>query len=63
MSESREFQERLRQMRDKADELDKAAERADDPGERKRLHDKAERLKSQSDEESMERAGDIYPTE
>lgn len=63
MSESRDFHERLRQMRDKADELERQARDAGDPDERKRLHDKAERIKGQCDQESMMRAGDIYPTE
>jgi hypothetical protein len=48
-------------MRDKAQELKAASERASDPDERKRLQEKARRLQSQSEEESMERGGDVYP--
>ncbi|NEB10952.1 small hydrophilic protein [Streptomyces coelicoflavus] len=61
MSESGETRARLQQMRDKAQELQAASERAGDPEERKRLREKARRLQSQSEEESMERGGDIYP--
>ncbi|MCX5036987.1 DUF6381 family protein [Streptomyces coelicoflavus] len=61
MSESGETRARLQQMRDKAQELQAASERAGDPDERKRLQEKARRLRSQSEEESMERGGDIYP--
>jgi hypothetical protein len=49
-------------MRDKAQELKAASERTSDPDERKRLQEKARRLQSQSEEESMERGGDIYPS-
>ncbi|MFL9658454.1 DUF6381 family protein [Streptomyces sp. PB17] len=63
MSADGETRARLQQMRDKAQELKAASERADDPGERKRLQEKARRLQSQSEEESMERGGDIYPAE
>ncbi|MFE5261762.1 DUF6381 family protein [Streptomyces coelicoflavus] len=61
MSESGETRARLQQMRDKAQELQAASERAGNPDERKRLQEKARRLRSQSEEESMERGGDIYP--
>ncbi|MFD8454313.1 DUF6381 family protein [Streptomyces coelicoflavus] len=61
MSESGETRARLQQMRDKAQELQAASERAGDPDERKRLQEKARRLRSQSEEESMERGGDIFP--
>ncbi|MFD5970195.1 DUF6381 family protein [Streptomyces sp. NPDC058783] len=61
MSASGEARARLQQMRDKARELKAASERASDPDERKRLQEKARRLQSQSEEESMERGGDIYP--
>ncbi|MFJ6075134.1 DUF6381 family protein [Streptomyces sp. NPDC093065] len=63
MSAGGEARARLQQMRDKAQELNAAAERADDPDERKRLKEKAQRLQSQSEQESMMRAGDIYPSE
>ncbi|AZM76982.1 small hydrophilic protein [Streptomyces sp. KPB2] len=61
MSASGEARARLQQMRDKADELKAASEQTSDPDERKRLQEKARRLQSQSEEESMERGGDIYP--
>ncbi|MFD5652058.1 MULTISPECIES: DUF6381 family protein [unclassified Streptomyces] len=63
MSAGGEARARLQQMRDKAQELKAASERAGDPDERKRLQEKARRLQSQSEEESMERGGDIYPSE
>ncbi|MET9356861.1 DUF6381 family protein [Streptomyces sp. NPDC006617] len=63
MSAGGEARARLQQMRDKAQELNAAAERASDPDERKRLKEKAQRLQSQSEQESMMRAGDIYPSE
>ncbi|WP_282090698.1 DUF6381 family protein [Streptomyces tendae] len=63
MSAGGETRARLQQMRDKAQELKAASERTSDPGERKRLQEKARRLQSQSEEESMERGGDIYPAE
>lgn len=52
---------RLQQMREKAKELEKAADRTSDPEERERLHDKARRLQSQAEQESSMRTGDIYP--
>lgn len=63
MSASGESRARLQQMRDKAGELRAAAERTSDPDERKRLQEKARRLQSQSEQESMMRGGDIYPPE
>lgn len=63
MSAGGEARARLQQMREKAQELNAAAERAGDPDERKRLKEKAQRLQSQSEQESMMRAGDIYPSE
>ncbi|GFE18922.1 hypothetical protein Sgleb_69690 [Streptomyces glebosus] len=50
-------------MRDKAQELQAAAERAGDPEEQKRLREKARRLKSQSEQESGMASGDIYPAD
>ncbi|MEU2390595.1 DUF6381 family protein [Streptomyces sp. NPDC007369] len=43
---------RVRQLRDKAQELNRAAERSTDPEERRRLQDKARRLQEQSEQES-----------
>jgi hypothetical protein len=63
MSATGEFHERLQHMRDKARELKSAADQTSDPAERKRLQDKARRLESLSEQESMMRAGDIYPSE
>lgn len=61
MSVSGESGGRIRQMREKAQELKQAAERATDPQERQRLRDKAQRLESQSEQESSMGGGDIYP--
>ncbi|MFJ2822395.1 DUF6381 family protein [Streptomyces toxytricini] len=43
---------RVRQLREKAQELQQAAERSGDPEERRRLQDKARRLREQSEQES-----------
>ncbi|MFK0258156.1 DUF6381 family protein [Streptomyces sp. NPDC090445] len=43
---------RVRQLREKALELNRAAERSADPEERRRLQDKARRLQEQSEQES-----------
>ena len=58
-----EARARIQQMRDKAQELKAAAARTNDPDERKRLEEKARRLQSQSEQESLMRGGDIYPSE
>lgn len=63
MSASGESRARIQQMRDKAQELQAAAERAYDPEEQKRLREKARRLKSQSEQESGMASGDIYPAD
>ena len=54
---------RLQEMRDKASELEAAAERATDPEERRRLQEQVRQLELDSEQESMMAAGDIYPTE
>ncbi|MET9800408.1 DUF6381 family protein [Streptomyces sp. NPDC006368] len=54
MSVADEFGDRIRQMRAKAQEMDREAEQVQDPHERQRLKDKARRLKQQSDQESGE---------
>jgi hypothetical protein len=61
MSVAGESGGRARQMREKAQELKQAAERASDPQERQRLEEKAKRLQSQSEQESSMGGGDIYP--
>ncbi|MFE7829072.1 DUF6381 family protein [Streptomyces nigrescens] len=63
MSASGESRARIQQMRDKAQDLLAAAERAADPEERKRLQEKARRLRSQSEQESGMASGDIYPAD
>ncbi|MFD5399537.1 DUF6381 family protein [Streptomyces sp. NPDC127097] len=63
MSASGESRARIQQMRDKAQELQAAAERAGDPEEQKRLREKARRLESQSEQESGMASGDIYPAD
>lgn len=60
---SEETSARLRQMREKAGELANEAERTTDPKERQRLMEKSRRLRSQSEQESGMRSGDIYPSE
>ena len=62
MHEADQTRARLQKMRDKAQELQSAADRASDSAERDRLKEKARRLRSATEEESMERGGDIYPS-
>ncbi|MFE5239456.1 MULTISPECIES: DUF6381 family protein [unclassified Streptomyces] len=52
---------RARQLRDKAQELNEAAERATDPEQRQRLQDKARRLREQSEQESSMRDRGMDP--
>ncbi|MEU6865449.1 DUF6381 family protein [Streptomyces sp. NPDC046876] len=52
MSGAGESSGRVRQLREKAHELNLAAERSTDPEERRRLQDKARRLQEQSEKES-----------
>ncbi|MFI2367758.1 DUF6381 family protein [Streptomyces sp. NPDC018833] len=61
MGVSDESRGRVRQMREKAKELNAAAERSTDPKERQRLKEKAQRLEAQSEQESGMSTGDIYP--
>jgi len=51
----------VQEMRDQAHRLADDAERAADATERDRLQREAMRLESDSDQESMMAAGDIYP--
>ncbi|MFD4688919.1 DUF6381 family protein [Streptomyces sp. NBC_00683] len=62
MSTAGESANHIHQMRAKAQEMEEAAKSAKDPDERKRLQDKARRLRSQSEQESGMASGDIYPT-
>lgn len=63
MSARDEVRARIQQMRDKAAELKTKADQTDDPDERKRLKERAQRLQSEAEQESMMRGGDIYPAE
>ncbi|OEJ26353.1 small hydrophilic protein [Streptomyces agglomeratus] len=51
MSIAGESSGRVQQMREKAEQLKQAAERATDPQERQKLLDKADRLREQSQQE------------
>lgn len=62
MSVPDEAHQRIQKMREKAQELQRTAERTDDPDERKRLQEKARRLETQSEQESGMGGGDIYPS-
>jgi transposase-like protein len=53
----------VRQLREQAHRLEADAERTGDPDERSRLRKKAQQLESDSEQESMMAAGDIYPAE
>ncbi|MEU3405278.1 DUF6381 family protein [Streptomyces sp. NPDC006670] len=53
--------ERAREMRDKAQELEQAAQRATDPAERQRLLDKALHIRSKSEEQNGPGAGTMDP--
>ncbi|NJP43606.1 small hydrophilic protein [Streptomyces sp. PRB2-1] len=50
-------------MREQARRLAGDAERAGDAAERGRLQERARQLESDSDQESMMAAGDIYPAQ
>lgn len=56
-----ESRRHIRQLRARADKLVADAERAANAAERARLLQKARQLVSDSDQESMMAAGDIYP--
>ncbi|WP_333771157.1 DUF6381 family protein [Streptomyces sp. IBSBF 2435] len=53
----------VQQLRDEAHRLATDADRADDADERTRLQREARQLESDSDQESMMAAGDIYPAQ
>ncbi|WP_406143236.1 DUF6381 family protein [Streptomyces sp. NBC_01012] len=64
MSEPEEdVRDRLRRMRGRTKDLEKAAEQATDPAERRRLRDEAHQLESRSVQVSGMASGDIYPME
>ncbi|MFF2655460.1 DUF6381 family protein [Streptomyces sp. NPDC058045] len=63
MGTSDEMRDRIRETRRKADQLAHDAERSTDPEERKRLAEKARRLRSRCEQESGMSSGDIYPLE
>ncbi|MGG8406794.1 DUF6381 family protein [Streptomyces sp. 12297] len=53
--------ERARQMRDKAQELEQAAQHATDPAERQRLKDKAMHIREKSEQENGPGSGTMDP--
>lgn len=61
MSGSDEPADLARQMREKAQQLAEAAERASDPQERERLEKKSRTIRDRSEQQSAMEAGDIYP--
>ncbi|GGZ06141.1 DUF6381 family protein [Streptomyces nitrosporeus] len=61
MSVAGESGGRVKQLRDKAQELKQAAERATDPEQRQRLQAKARRLREQSEQESSMRDRGMDP--
>ncbi|MFJ4963905.1 DUF6381 family protein [Streptomyces sp. NPDC088729] len=61
MSGSQEPADLARQMRDKAQQLAEAAERATDPQERQRLEKKSRTIRDRSEQQSAMASGDIYP--
>ncbi|MEU9253677.1 DUF6381 family protein [Streptomyces sp. NPDC048270] len=61
MSGDSQPSERVQQMRDKAQELEQAAQHATDPAERQRLTDKALRIREQSERENGRGSGTMDP--
>lgn len=61
MSTESQPSERIRQMRDKAQELEQAAQRATDPAERQRLTDKAMHIREKSEQENGPGSGTMDP--
>lgn len=53
--------QRARQMRDKAQELEQAAQRAADPAERQRLIEKALHIRKKSEQENGPGSGTMDP--
>ncbi|MEU9237604.1 DUF6381 family protein [Streptomyces subrutilus] len=61
MSGDSQPSERAQQMRDKAQELEQAAQHATDPAERQRLMDKALRIREKSEAENGRGSGTMDP--
>ncbi|MFF2127406.1 DUF6381 family protein [Streptomyces olivochromogenes] len=61
MSIENQPSKRARQMRDKAEELEQAAQHATDPAERRRLTDKAMRIREKSEQENGRGSGTMDP--
>ncbi|CAG6390985.1 DUF6381 family protein [Streptomyces cocklensis] len=63
MATTDETHRHIRQLRAQADKLAADAEHAANAAERTRLQRRAQQLESDSDQESMMAAGDIYPAQ
>ncbi|NUS10797.1 MAG: small hydrophilic protein [Streptomyces sp.] len=63
MTEQEAAQLHIRQLREQAGRLAADARRSGDDAERARLQRQARQLESDSDQESMMAAGDIYPAQ
>ena len=61
MSVENEPSRRAQQMRDKAQELEQAAQHAADPAERQRLTEKALRIREKSEQENGPGSGTMDP--
>ncbi|WP_329371091.1 DUF6381 family protein [Streptomyces sp. NBC_01483] len=61
MSIENQPSKRARQMRDKAEELEQAAQHATDPAERRRLTDKAMHIREKSEQENGRGSGTMDP--
>ncbi|MGW6686235.1 DUF6381 family protein [Streptomyces sp. NPDC054961] len=61
MSGENQPSERARQMRDKAQELEQAAQHAADPAERQRLTEKALHIRAKSEQENGRGSGTMDP--
>nr|WSX53440.1 DUF6381 family protein [Streptomyces sp. NBC_00974] len=61
MSGENQPSERARQMRDKAQQLEQAAQHATDPAERQRLTDKALHIREKSEQENGRGSGTMDP--
>lgn len=61
MSDENQQSRRVQQMRDKAQELEQAAQHAKDPAERQRLTDKALRIREKSEQENGPGSGTMDP--
>ncbi|MEV7723632.1 DUF6381 family protein [Streptomyces sp. NPDC087917] len=61
MSDENRPSERARQMRDKAQELEQAAQHATDPAERQRLTEKALHIREKSEQENGPGSGTMDP--